>query len=235
MLSTANHHRLLVVDDDKLNLTAGIDQGNDDLSSAKDFAEQWRSDDNFSIVSQTDLLKFIWDRRYKLGVSKQDIDSIFQQTPSQAISELANKKHPVDEQDPNQSSLKTKLLVKVPETSTAIAAFRKMWHHRASAVAVVDSNGAIIANLSASDLRGITSQTIETLLLPVYQFLELSGRQSKHQMSADQLRTATPIHSLGTVIEMMLTSRIHRVWIVDEKDKPIGVKKNPPLIHFSTT
>lgn len=35
--------------------------------------------------------------------------------------------------------------------------------------------------------------------------------------------SASPIHSIGTVIEMMLTSRIHRVWIVDGEDKPIGV------------
>lgn len=149
MLSTANHHRLLVVDDEALNAngvsfgeemnSAGDGSQLEQSSSADytakqklDFLEQWRGDDNFKLITQTDLIKFVWDRRYKLGVSKADIDSIFQQTPAMLLSELANMKHPVDEMDPNQSSesgglAKPKLLVRVPESSTAIAGTDSMY------------------------------------------------------------------------------------------------------------
>jgi hypothetical protein len=49
-----------------------------------------------------------------------------------------------------------------------------MFEHKVNAVAVVDisSGGKIVANLSASDLRGITADTLDNVKMPVLDYLQ---------------------------------------------------------------
>ena len=98
-----------------------------------------------------------------------------------------------------------------------------MFLHRKNAIAIVDKDGRIISNLSASDLRGLHRGNIDSLLLPVYEFLETNSRERNGGLLPDQLRTAKPDTPLDEIVQMILDSRIHRVWITNDNDEPVGV------------
>ncbi len=98
-----------------------------------------------------------------------------------------------------------------------------MFIHRKNAVAVVDKDGRLVANLSASDLCGLHRGNIDMLLLPVYEFLEMTVRERKGAILPDQLRTSKPDAPLDEIVNVILDSHIHRVWLINENDEPVGV------------
>ncbi len=56
-------------------------------------------------------------------------------------------------------------------------AFNTILVHKVSAVAVTNSTGEIISNLSASDLKGITESTFFKLEAPIHQILLLNQKK----------------------------------------------------------
>jgi 5'-AMP-activated protein kinase regulatory gamma subunit len=75
-----------------------------------------------------------------------------------------------------------------------------------------------VGTLSASDLRGINDETLNTLTLPVREFLDKVQRKAP----ASPVR-CSPDEKLDTVIDRLIQSRVHRLWITDENQKPVGV------------
>ncbi|KAJ3299626.1 hypothetical protein HK104_008219 [Borealophlyctis nickersoniae] len=119
-------------------------------------------------------------------------------------------------------------VVTVPDTATALEGFRVLHANDVTAVAVVDADGRIAANLSASDMRGMTDTSLESLTEPVYNFLETGTKRKPDQLKSDQLRVVEPTTPLITAVEKarsphMLEAHIHRVWITGETDEAIGV------------
>ena len=110
-----------------------------------------------------------------------------------------------------------------------------MFLHRKNAVAVVDKDGRLIANLSCSDLRGLHRGNLDTLLLPVYEFLEISSKDREGGLLPDQLRNATPDTPLDVVVNMMLESHIHRVWLTNDNDEPVGVVSITDILCLFTS
>lgn len=61
-------------------------------------------------------------------------------------------------------------------SESAVNGFQKMYQKNVSAVAVLDDvTGALVANFSASDLRGLTHETIANVKLPVTEFLRTTS------------------------------------------------------------
>ncbi|KAJ3394643.1 hypothetical protein HDU80_010472 [Chytriomyces hyalinus] len=109
---------------------------------------------------------------------------------------------------------------------TALQAFRVMYVHRVSALAIVSRRGEIVANLSASDLRGITGdmESLQSFLLPVFEFLETrSGKRGFGSLKADQLKCVDREHAFGQAVKTVLEEGIHRVWVQDSAEIPVGV------------
>ena len=67
----------------------------------------------------------------------------------------------------------TEKLITVDPATPAIEAFARMCHEQVSGVGVLDKAQGLIANLSASDLRGVTPEHFGMLGLPVAEFLAL--------------------------------------------------------------
>lgn len=65
-------------------------------------------------------------------------------------------------------------VVSMKVSETAIEGYQRMNVQRILAVPVLDVNGSIVANLSVSDLRGITAEKLECLKLPVLDFLKVN-------------------------------------------------------------
>lgn len=120
----------------------------------------------------------------------------------------------------------------------ARTAFEVMLANNVSGVALVDSAGRMVTNMSASDIRMMAKQSIEkfdVLDLPALEFVaqmrkaaaEAGVRASSFVASAerkvDRSITVEPTDSLGTVMNLMASSKLHRVYVLDAEGHPIGV------------
>lgn len=98
-----------------------------------------------------------------------------------------------------------------------------------NSVAVLNDDGAIIANMSASELLGISQENLSYLKEPVLQFLEkVSGCRFEINVEREGEKPLSPItcepeDDLKDVIKKMLEYGIHRVWITDKQKRPLGV------------
>eukprot|EP00658_Telonema_sp_P-2_P001753 TRINITY_DN10661_c0_g1_i1.p1 TRINITY_DN10661_c0_g1~~TRINITY_DN10661_c0_g1_i1.p1 ORF type:complete len:429 (+),score=94.38 TRINITY_DN10661_c0_g1_i1:143-1288(+) len=115
--------------------------------------------------------------------------------------------------------------ISVLASTAAIAGFEEMERARVSGVAVVDAQGRLVGNLSASDLRGLRRQDFGRLLLPVLDFiiLQKSGHPSDETLAALPVLTVTANDTLGRLLEILTGNRVHRVYVVDGKNAPVAV------------
>lgn len=77
----------------------------------------------------------------------------------------------------------TRPVASVAADTPVLTALRRMADEGVSALAVVDTNGALLANFSASDLRSLSPQHLGALSLPVAAFLEGVGRMRYYTYS----------------------------------------------------
>lgn len=65
------------------------------------------------------------------------------------------------------------------DTFTALSAFKVLYMHHVSSVAIVNPEKKLVANLSATDLRGISKSNLDILCLDsVYKYLEQGVKRS---------------------------------------------------------
>ncbi|KAJ3091879.1 hypothetical protein HK102_012929 [Quaeritorhiza haematococci] len=242
MLTSASYHRVLVIDDEVVAENARAPSPTHQAASEdlpEDVDQQMAEGDDEGLqsevppycsivmVTQMDLLDYLYasfahevNPTLKnsfgriLHLAVMDVDEICAQRraavvarmdPNQPVSVQAQSAG-AHVQDVSAPGKPPKHLVVVPDSFSALSAFR------VSAVAIVDDNGGLVANLSASDLRGITERTLENLLDPVFKFLEGSHR-TKNQ--ANQSRSASRMPANGPAGG--------RDQDVDADDKPKGV------------
>jgi CBS domain-containing protein len=98
-----------------------------------------------------------------------------------------------------------------------------------SALAVIDErDGRIVANVSVSDIRGLAAfpraSWGEKLRLPAPVFIrtvrESSGLggavfREVHGIAAERIVSVRPTDVLGTAMNMLVATRMHRMWVVD--------------------
>eukprot|EP00299_Pterocystis_sp_00344_P018290 c9135_g1_i1.p1 GENE.c9135_g1_i1~~c9135_g1_i1.p1 ORF type:complete len:343 (-),score=82.36 c9135_g1_i1:109-1137(-) len=157
---------------------------------------------NGFIVSQSDIVQYLHSHAGMLGaVNNKTLD----------------EHHYLDADTPSIGPGRLNPIA--PDVSLEEAA-EQLFAFRTSAVPIVEKEtGKLIASLSASDLRGVSFSEIHRLCrMPVLQFLK---RHRAHQNITPftVLRTAT----LGDVMRMMSEQHCHRVWVVDEDGKLVGV------------
>lgn len=93
-------------------------------------------------------------------------------------------------------------------------AFELMYKSQVSGVAVLDSQGSLVGNLSGSDLRGIQQSEFENLLLPVKVFLK--AKQPEEQRRLVVRNAQLPCYALnpecimGRLLESFKQRRVHR-------------------------
>ncbi|KAJ3097645.1 hypothetical protein HDU97_004705 [Phlyctochytrium planicorne] len=117
-----------------------------------------------------------------------------------------------------------KHIITVPKTYTALQSFRIMHLHRITGVPITDeSHKTVIANLSASDLRGITETTesLASLLLPVLDFLRRTREGMGKSPTPPVPAMLTYEDTLWTAISTAIESGIHKIW-VKGSDAPAG-------------
>jgi len=110
-----------------------------------------------------------------------------------------------------------------------IDALRQLVEKEISGIAVVDNEGKIIGNLSASDLKRMSVDQPLQLCYDIYEsikiFMNYSGDQDKPHN--DKLPRFDPVlvnadDSLGKVLDTIVTKHIHRVYVADKNNIPTG-------------
>jgi len=148
-------------------------------------------DYKYHILSQVDVVKYLYESgQFNELFSKtlQDLPVLFEFKPK---------------------------TVSITADTPAIVGFKKLGRSRVAGIAVLDSEGKLVGNLSASDLRGVAvDYLIKTILRPASDFLELvhGGANAKPIV-------ATYDESFGSLVNKMLQNRVHRVWVVDYQGK----------------
>lgn len=112
-------------------------------------------------------------------------------------------------------------------TDTTLHGLTIMQQKDVAALPVVDENGSIITTLSASDLRGLTKAEVENLSLPVLEYLK--GRRNGRLTVPV---TCFPTDNLFLMMMKALAAQVHRLWVVDSKNTPIGVVSLSDMINI---
>ena len=82
----------------------------------------------------------------------------------------------------------------------------------------VDSNGALVAEMSAADLRGLNPDRIQHLNRPVLVYL----KTCQNEGNVKQPLSCRTKFTLGQVLSGLVRNHGHRSWLVDEENRPIG-------------
>jgi len=162
-------------------------------------------DENKKIVgflTQTNLIEFLFKRR-------KEWSDIMQQ-------KVQNLQKPVE-------SIHMKEFV--------ITAFRNIWEKQVSGLAVVDNNGTLVGNISATDILKIRvlpiGEMIHDLYQPIKSFMnireDIKDRIMMAELPESRPISVTTFDTLATSIQKCLEAHVHRVFIEDDKKKPVGV------------
>jgi len=110
---------------------------------------------------------------------------------------------------------------------SAIESFYFMHSKNLECAAVVeDRDGKLLGNLSASDLRGITTDKMEMLKDPVFDFVQATtGKPPRAPV------TCIPTDPINNVMAKAIRHSVHRVWIVDNTQRPIGLVSYRDMIN----
>jgi CBS domain-containing protein len=114
-------------------------------------------------------------------------------------------------------------VVTMKSTDKAIHGFHMLRKGCLAAIPVVDTNNNLVATLSASDLRGLESDHMDVLSLPVLDYLKATSAIKLNQV------TVTPEDSLRHVLRLAVSHKVHRVWVV----KSGAAKNQLPLTVVS--
>lgn len=112
--------------------------------------------------------------------------------------------------------LGTRAVISMSARAKAIHAFFLMLYQKVPAVAIVSGNGELVGNLSASDLRGLDQNSFTELLKPVMEFVKSVKRHRG-------LVTCKKSSTLESVLSKLANNNVHRLWMVDDQNCPIGV------------
>jgi len=117
----------------------------------------------------------------------------------------------------------TKEVVTCHNSTPTLDCFLKMAEKNLTAIGIVDDSGVLVGNLSVSDIKGfeLFFADFKDLLQPVSDFL--STIRKKQGRPANFVVAATLNTSVKDLVERMNQEIIHRIYVVDNDYKPIGI------------
>jgi len=123
-----------------------------------------------------------------------------------------------------------KNICSVTENDIAKDAFETMHNNHLRALAVVDSKGILTANISISDLKALDGDNIGNIMLKVKAFLT-----SAHGEKPAVPIVCKPMDNLEQILPKILIAKVHRVWLTNSAEEPIGVVSLTDIIKLLTT
>jgi len=159
------------------------------------------------VFTQSDILRFLGENPYWLNMSSK---------AQKTLKELINGQY-------------SDKVVTVEQTLPAFMGFRKIAEANTSSVAVTDKDGRIVANLSATNIRGISRRNFHLLNRPLFEFLQRDRRRGWWTMPI----TIRDSDTLEKAVLQFCSTRVHHLYIVDDEGKPTAIVTPTDLIkHF---
>jgi len=106
-------------------------------------------------------------------------------------------------------------VITIKDTELVAEGFKKMILEKVSGVGVVDSENKLVGCLSATDIRGIShhGDLLEHILLDYHKYRETMA-DLKIPIKTDIIK-ATANATLQSVIDTVISERVHRVFITE--------------------
>lgn len=125
-------------------------------------------------------------------------------------------------------------VVTVQPQQTLAEALELMATHNLSALPVVDEQGKVMGVYSRSDITFLTQATdandaVRHLDTPVQEILR---RTRQDVTTPDALRTCSPSHTLQAIFESFAQVRFHRLYVVDQEQRLLGVVSAKDLVAY---
>ena len=179
---------------------------------------------HFEVISQSDLVRFLWDRR-----DDANVEAFVSLAVADAFlsSDAAKKRNCIK-----------RVACVVAGRTKAIDAFARMHFERVSCLGVCDASGRLVANVSASDLRGLTPERLGALASDVLDFVEgepttfegtfegdasEARRETTSRKQKKKLVTCLASETVRDVLERMVSRRVHHVYVCDDERRPVAM------------
>jgi len=126
---------------------------------------------------------------------------------------------------------KNENIISINDGESVVDAFKKMLENGISGLPVVDSNnGRIKYALSVSDIKASLSTTIFTdILLPLPEFV---SKITSFYKRDDKPISCNKDDTLGSILQVLLITKYHRVFVVDDNEVPVGVITLSDILAF---
>lgn len=137
--------------------------------------------------------------------------------------------------------LMTTTVVTIPEEMSLRVAARVLYQSRISGAPVVDSEGRCIGVLSATDFMSLAggseakaqaARTAGSCIYSSWQVVDteaLPTDEVRWYMTPDPV-TVLPLTPVGDLAHKMVDAHIHRVIVVDDQDRPIGIVSSTDVL-----
>lgn len=168
------------------------------------------------VLSQSDVIKFIhkemiaFEKTARLSGEFQE--SHYSGVLNQTLEEL---------------NVARKEVATINENSSVFQALQEMYRLNFSGIAIVNSSGAITGSISEKDLKfAFQMQWLQILNHSCRQYVSSARRQNSLKerggMDSAPVISVSPNSKLGMVIESLVATKIHRIWVVENR-KPVGI------------
>jgi CBS-domain-containing membrane protein len=106
----------------------------------------------------------------------------------------------------------------VNQSILAYQAFLEIHKQGCDGIALIDSTGKLIANISASNIKGLTRRNYQILFRPLSQYLARDRNRGWWHLPV----CTTSDTKLETVILQFVATKVHRMYITNDEGKPVG-------------
>jgi len=128
------------------------------------------------------------------------------------------KREPIFQKTLAELNLGNRKPVTVEQNVHAYQAFLEIHKNGREGVAMVDANGKLISNVSASNIKGMTRRNYQLLFRPLTQYLARDRKRGWWQLPI----CTTLDTKLEHVVLQFVAAKIHRMYICDEEGRPTG-------------
>jgi CBS domain-containing protein len=128
------------------------------------------------------------------------------------------KKEKLFQQTLRDLNLGNRLPITVDQNIQAFQAFLEIHKNGGEGAAMVDANGKLIANVSASNIKGMTRRNFQLLWRALMNFLSRDRKRGWWHLPVCTTLDST----LESVILQFVATKVHRMYITDDEGKPVG-------------
>jgi CBS domain-containing protein len=116
--------------------------------------------------------------------------------------------------------------ITVPKNAPVIEVLKTIQDKAVTAVGIVEEDGKLAGNFSATDLEGMYVDKWPNFLLPVGDFLQQHSPNSLNSICCTRKTT------LIDICKEFAQTKVHRLWVVDDDYKPIGVVSTTDIMKI---